>query len=138
LLWLKAFHVMAMVTWFAGLFYLPRLYVYHADARDPPGVERFRIMERRLFAIMTVGAAATLVFGIAMLVVFPPYLSMGWLQMKLALVALLIAYHGYCYKLMRDFAQERNVHTARWYRLFNELPSLFLIGIVALAVVKPF
>jgi putative membrane protein len=129
---------MAMVTWFAGLFYLPRLYVYHADARDPPGVERFRIMERRLFAIMTVGAAATLVFGIAMLVVFPPYLSMGWLQMKLALVALLIAYHGYCYKLMRDFAQERNVHTARWYRLFNELPSLFLIGIVALAVVKPF
>jgi putative membrane protein len=138
LLWLKAFHVMAMVTWFAGLFYLPRLYVYHADARDPPGVERFRIMERRLFAIMTVGAAATLVFGIAMLVVFPPYLSMGWMQMKLALVALLIAYHGYCYKLMRDFAQERNVHTARWYRLFNELPSLFLIGIVALAVVKPF
>ena len=138
MLWLKAFHVMAMVTWFAGLFYLPRLYVYHADARDPPGVERFRIMERRLFAIMTVGAAATLVFGIAMLVVFPPYLSMGWLQMKLALVALLIAYHGYCYKLMRDFAQERNVHTARWYRLFNELPSLFLIGIVALAVVKPF
>jgi putative membrane protein len=138
LLWLKAFHVMAMVTWFAGLFYLPRLFVYHADARDPPGIERFHIMERRLFAIMTVGAVATLVFGIAMLVAFPPYLSMGWLHVKLALVALLIAYHGYCYKLMRDFAQNRNAHTARWYRLFNELPSLFLIGIVALAVVKPF
>jgi putative membrane protein len=138
LLWLKAFHVMAMVTWFAGLFYLPRLFVYHADARDPPGIERFHIMERRLFAIMTVGAVATLVFGIAMLVAFPRYLSMGWLHVKLALVALLIAYHGYCYKLMRDFAQNRNAHTARWYRLFNELPSLFLIGIVALAVVKPF
>jgi len=138
LLWLKAFHVMAMVTWFAGLFYLPRLFVYHADAGDPPGIERFRIMERRLFAIMTVGAAATLAFGIAMLVAFPAYLSMGWLHVKLALVALLIAYHGYCYKLMRDFAQNRNAHTARWYRLFNELPSLFLIAIVALAVVKPF
>ena len=138
MLWLKAFHVMAMVTWFAGLFYLPRLFVYHADASDPLGIERFRIMERRLFAIMTVGAAATVAFGIAMLVLFPPYLSMGWLHVKLALVALLIAYHGYCYKLMRDFAENRNAHTARWYRLFNELPSLFLIGIVALAVVKPF
>ena len=138
LLWLKAVHVMAMVTWFAGLFYLPRLFVYHADASDPIGIERFRIMERRLFAIMTVGAVATLVFGTAMLVAFPPYLAMGWVHVKLALVALLIAYHGYCYKLMRDFAQNRNAHTARWYRLFNEVPSLFLIAIVALAVVKPF
>jgi protoporphyrinogen IX oxidase len=138
LLWLKAVHVMAMVTWFAGLFYLPRLFVYHADASDSIGVERFRVMERRLFAIMTVGAAATVAFGIAMLVAFPPYMSMGWLRVKLGLVALLIAYHGYCYKLMRDFAQNRNAHTARWYRLFNEVPSLFLIAIVALAVVKPF
>ena len=138
LLWLKAVHVMAMVTWFAGLFYLPRLFVYHADTSDPIGVERFRIMERRLFAIMTVGAVATLVFGTAMLVAFPPYLAMGWVHVKLALVALLIAYHGYCYKLMRDFAQNRNARTARWYRLFNEVPSLFLIAIVALAVVKPF
>ena len=138
MLWLKAVHVMAMVTWFAGLFYLPRLFVYHADASDPIGSERFRIMERRLFALMTVGAVATAVFGIAMLIAFPPYLAMGWLHAKLALVALLIAYHGYCYKLMRDFAQNRNAHRARWYRLFNEVPSLFLIGIVALAVVKPF
>jgi len=138
LLWLKAVHVMAMVTWFAGLFYLPRLFVYHADALDPIGVERFRVMERRLFAIMTVGAVATVVFGSALLVAFPPYLAMGWVHVKLALVALLIAYHGYCYKLMRDFAQNRNARTARWYRLFNEVPSLFLIAIVALAVVKPF
>jgi putative membrane protein len=138
LLWLKAVHVMAMVTWFAGLFYLPRLFVYHADASDPAGIERFRIMERRLFALMTVGGAATVVFGIAMLVAFPPYLAMGWLHVKLALVVLLIAYHGYCYKLIRDFAQNRNSRSARWYRLFNEVPSLFLIAIVALAVVKPF
>src|SRR5271170_7840020 len=105
LLWLKAVHVMAMVTWFAGLFYLPRLFVYHADASDPIGIERFRIMERRLFAIMTVGGLATVAFGIALLVIVPPYPYRGWLHVKLLLVVLLIAYHGYCYKLMRDFAR---------------------------------
>jgi putative membrane protein len=137
LLWLKAFHVIAVVTWFAGLFYLPRLFVYHADARDPVGVERFKVMERRLFAIMTIGACATLVFGIAMLVAEPAYLAMGWLHIKLLLVALLIIYHLYCYKFTRDFALDRNSRTSKWYRLFNELPSVLLIGIVVLAVVKP-
>ena len=137
MLWLKAFHVIAMVTWFAGLFYLPRLFVYHADAQDPIGVERFRIMERRLFAIMTIGAALTLVFGIAMLAAAPAYLAMGWLRAKLLLVALLIAYHLYCYKFTRDFAHNRNTRTSKWYRVFNEVPSLLLIGIVILAVVKP-
>jgi putative membrane protein len=127
-----------MVTWFAGLFYLPRLFVYHADAADAIGISRFRIMERRLFAIMTIGAGATVAFGIAMLIAFPPYLAMGWLHVKLALVGLLIVYHVYCYKLMRDFARDRNARSARWYRLFNELPSVLLIGIVLLAVVKPF
>ena len=137
LLWLKAFHVIALVTWFAGLFYLPRLFVYHADARDPVGVERFKVMERRLFALMTIGACATLVFGIAMLVAEPAYLAMGWLHIKLLLVALLIIYHLYCYKFTRDFALDRNSRTSKWYRLFNELPSVLLIGIVVLAVVKP-
>jgi len=137
LVWLKAFHVVAMVTWFAGLFYLPRLFVYHADAQDSIGAQRFRVMERRLFAIMTIGAAATVVFGIAMLMVAPTYLSMGWLRAKLILVALLIVYHLYCYKFTRDFARNRNVHTSKWYRGFNEVPSLLLIGIVILAVVKP-
>jgi putative membrane protein len=137
LLWLKALHVIAMVTWFAGLFYLPRLFVYHADAQDSIGVERFRLMERRLFAIMTIGAAATLIFGIAMLTVAPAYLAMGWLRAKLILVALLIVYHLYCYKFTVDFARNRNAHTSKWYRAFNELPSLLLIGIVILAVVKP-
>jgi putative membrane protein len=137
LLWLKAFHVIAVVTWFAGLFYLPRLFVYHADARDTIGVERFKVMERRLFAIMTIGACATLALGIAMLVVAPGYLAMGWLHFKLMLVVLLIIYHLYCYKFTRQFARDGNVRTARWYRMFNELPSLLLVGIVILAVVKP-
>ena len=138
MLWLKAFHVIAMVTWFAGLFYLPRLFVYHADAQDSIGAQRFRIMERRLFALMTIGAAATVVFGVAMLVAAPTYLAMGWLHAKLMLVALLIVYHLYCYKFNRDFARNRNAHTAKWYRGFNEVPSLLLIGIVILAVVKPY
>lgn len=137
MLWLKAFHVIAMVTWFAGLFYLPRLFVYHADTVDSAGIERFRIMERRLLTLMTVGAAATVVFGAAMLVAAPAYLAMGWLHAKFALVALLIVYHLYCYKFTRDFARGRNVHSSKWYRGFNELPSLLLIGIVILAVVKP-
>lgn len=137
LLWLKAFHVIAMVTWFAGLFYLPRLFVYHADARDGISVERFKVMERRLFAIMTIGGCATLVFGLAMLAAAPGYLAMGWLHVKLTLVGLLIIYHLYCYKFTRAFAADRNVRSGRWYRMFNELPSLLLIGIVILAVVKP-
>jgi protoporphyrinogen IX oxidase len=137
LLWLKAFHVIAMVTWFAGLFYLPRLFVYHADARDSTGAERFQIMERRLLVLMTVGAVATVLFGAAMLVAAPAYLAMGWLHAKLALVGLLILYHAYCYKFTRDFALNRNTRTARWFRGFNELPSLLLVAIVILAVVKP-
>jgi len=137
-LWLKAFHVVAMVTWFAGLFYLPRLFVYHADAQDAIGAQRFRIMERRLLALMTIGAAATLGFGIAMLIAAPAYLRMGWVQAKLLLVAVLILYHTYCYKFTRDFARNCNTRTSKWYRTFNEVPSLLLIGIVVLAVVKPF
>lgn len=137
MLWLKAFHVVAVITWFAGLFYLPRLYVYHADARDSISIERFKIMERRLFAIMTIGAAAGVGFGAAMLLAAPLYLSMPWLRIKLLLVLLVVAYHGYCYKLMRDFARDANARSARWFRAFNEVPSLLLIAIVLLAVIKP-
>jgi putative membrane protein len=138
MLWLKAFHVIGVITWFAGLFYLPRLYVYHADAADSISIERFKVMERRLFAIMTIGAFAALSFGAVMLAAAPVYLTMHWLQIKMLLVLLLIAYHVFCYQLMRDFAQSRNRHSARWYRGFNEVPSLLLIAIVLLAVVKPF
>jgi putative membrane protein len=138
MLWLKAFHVIAVVTWFSGLFYLPRLYVYHADAQDSISIERFAIMERRLFALMTIGAVASVGLGAAMLLAAPSYLAMGWLRLKLVLVLLLIAYHGFCYRLMRDFAENRNTHSARWFRGFNEVPSLLLIAIVVLAVAKPF
>jgi putative membrane protein len=138
MLWLKALHVIAMVTWFAGLFYLPRLFVYHADAEDSISIARFQTMERRLFAIMSVGAAATVAFGVAMIAASPQYLSMGWLRAKLVLVGVLIAYHLFCYKITRDFACNRNTRSGKWYRAFNEVPSLLLIGIVILAVVKPF
>jgi len=137
MLWLKAFHVIAVVTWFAGLFYLPRLYVYHADAKDSISIERFKVMERRLFALMTIGAAASVGLGAAMLAAAPAYLTMEWLRIKLILVLALIAYHVFCYQLMRDFAENRNVRGAKWYRVFNEVPSLLLIAIVVLAVVKP-
>ena len=137
MLWLKAFHVIAVVTWFAGLFYLPRLYVYHADTKDAISTQRFEIMERRLFAIMTIGATLSIIFGLSMIVASPIYLAMTWLKVKLLFVALLIAYHAYCYKLLRDFAAQRNTRSAKWLRGFNELPSLLLIVIVILAVVKP-
>jgi len=138
MLWLKALHVVAVVTWFAGLFYLPRLFVYHADAKDQISTQRFEIMERRLFAIMTIGAAASIFFGALMLIESPGYLQMRWLQVKLMLVALVVVYHLYCYKLLRDFATQRNTRSSKWLRGFNEVPSLLLLAIVILAVVKPF
>ena len=138
MLWLKALHVIAVVTWFAGLFYLPRLFIYHADATDSLSIRRFEVMERRLFAIMTIGASLSVIFGLSMLIGFPAYLQTGWLQTKLLLVALLVGYHAYCYKLVRDLAAQRNTRSGRWLRFFNEVPALLLIAIVILAVVKPF
>jgi putative membrane protein len=138
MLWLKAFHIIFVVTWFAGLFYLPRLFVYHAVATDAVGLERFVVMERRLFAIMTLGATLAAVFGIAMIVTAPGYLHFGWLHVKLTLVAALIAYHAWCHVLMTARREGRNHHSQRWYRLFNEAPALLLMAIVILAVVKPF
>jgi len=138
MLWIKAWHVVFMVTWFAGLFYLPRLFVYHASTSDGPGVERFRVMERRLFAIMTLGALLTAGFGIWLLVINPGLLKTGRMQAKIALLALLVAYHVWCWRLVRDFAAGRNVHSHLWYRWFNEVPTLLLIGIVLLAIAKPF
>lgn len=138
MLWFKAFHIIAVVAWFAGLFYLPRLFVYHADAEDSISIERFKIMERRLFAIMTIGAVAAVALGATMMAAAPAYSGMQWLRIKLLLVLLVIAYHAYCYKLMLDFAQDRNTRGAKWYRGFNEVPTLLLIAIVLLAVIKPF
>jgi putative membrane protein len=138
MLWLKAFHVIAVVTWFAGLFYLPRLFLYHAGASDSISIARFEIMERRLFAITTIGGTLTILFGLMMVLEAPGYLAMSWLRVKLGLVALLMIYHGYCFKLQQDFRQGRNSRTANWFRGFNEIPTVLLIAIVILAVAKPF
>jgi putative membrane protein len=143
MLWLKAFHIIGVVSWFAGLLYLPRLFVYHAQIQsgaidDVPGNARFKIMERKLFMIMTIGAVLAAGFGVAMLAVFPDYLLMRWLHVKLALVLLLVGYHGACFALLQQFAADRNAHSERWFRMFNEAPALLLIGIVILVVVKPF
>jgi protoporphyrinogen IX oxidase len=137
MLWLKAFHIVFVVTWFAGLFYLPRLFVYHAVAEDAIGRERFVVMERRLFVLMTFGAALAVAFGLSMLAAAPAYLSFAWLRVKLALVAALVIYHFWCYRLLRDLREGRSRHSQRWYRIFNEVPGLLLIAIVVLAVVKP-
>jgi len=148
MLWLKAFHVISVVSWFAALLYLPRLFVYHSQIQvaqnsgatidDPAGNARFKVMERKLFRLMSLAALMALGFGIAMLVVTPEYLQMRWLQLKLVLVLALLGYHGACYALLEHFAADRNSHSERWYRVFNEVPALLLIGIVLLVVVKPF
>jgi putative membrane protein len=138
MLWLKAFHIVFVVTWFAGLFYLPRLFVYHASAADTPGRERFKTMETKLFVMMTIGFALAALFGLAMVIRAPGLLALKWLQMKLALVALLVGYHVWCYRLMLAFRRDANRRSERWFRLFNEAPSLLLIAIVLLAVLKPF
>jgi putative membrane protein len=137
MLWLKALHVVFVVTWFAGLFYLPRLYVYHTATTDAPGLARFVVMERRLFFIMSVGALLAVLFGAAMIIAAPAYLEQSWLRAKLLLVALLVVYHFWCYRLMLALRTGVNPHSQRWYRWFNELPGLLLLAIVILAVVKP-
>ncbi|WML89836.1 CopD family protein [Thiothrix lacustris] len=138
--WIKAIHVIFMVTWFAGLFYLPRLYVYHAMPENSGSFTLFKIMERRLFAIMTIGAGITLVFGLIMLAMNWQYLLVAshWFHLKLLLIVLLLGYHHACYKLMIKFRNDVNTHDHKWYRWFNEAPSVLLIVIVILAIVKPF
>lgn len=136
--WLKAFHLIFMVTWFAGLFYLPRLFVYHAMTEEKAGIEQFKIMERKLFwGIMTPGGLLTLLFGVWMLLIYHAYLTLLWMQIKLVLLAILIAYHVWCGKLVLDFKHDRNSHSHVWYRWFNEFPVLILIAVILLAVLRP-
>ena len=141
MLWVKAFHIISMVTWFAALFYLPRLFVYHAMCEDAAGDERFKIMERKLYrGIMTPSAIATLVFGLwlASYYSLEALASMHWLHAKLTLILALFAYHGICGKMLKQFAAGTNQRTHVFYRWFNEVPVLILIAIIILAVVKPF
>jgi len=135
-LWIKSLHIIFMVTWYAGLFYLPRLFVYHAMAEDTAGRERFKVMERKLYwGIMAPGALLTIAFGAWL---FGYGVAGAWFHAKLGVVALTLAYHAYCGKLMLDFARDRNTKSHVWYRWFNEVPVVFLFATVVLAVVKPF
>ncbi len=137
-LWLKAFHLIGVVTWFAGLFYLPRLFVYHAEALEPPIRERFKVMERRLLVMTHIGGVLAVGFGIATLATEPFFMRAGWLHAKLGLVVVVMAYHGMLVKLVRDFARDRCAWSPRRLRWFNEIPGVLLLAIVILAVVKPF
>lgn len=140
-MWLKAFHLIFMVTWFAGIFYLPRLFVYHATSEDKISRDRFKIMERKLFyGIMTPGAILTIGFGVAMLIDYA-WASFGqnlWLHIKLALIVILIIYHIMCGKFVYDFKHDNNKHSHIFYRWFNEIPVFILVAIIILATVKPF
>jgi len=140
MLWIKALHIIFMVTWFAGLFYLPRLFVYHADSTDDVSHARFLVMERKLFAIMTIGAVLTAVFGVWLLFEYAwaAYGDSGWLISKLVLVGGLIVFHLYCGRLMQEFRNGTAIHSHVFYRWVNEIPTLLLFAIVLLAVVKPF
>ena len=137
MLWIKALHIVFVVTWFAGLFYLPRLYVYHAMTDDAPGIERFKLMERKLYyGIMTPSAILAVGFGLWLWLAYG--FGGGWLHAKLALVLALIVYHLWCGRLLRDFRENRNRKSHVWFRWFNEFPVLLLLAIVLLVVVKPF
>ncbi len=140
-LWVKAFHLIAVITWFAALFYLPRLFVYHAmaDASDTVGIERFKVMERKLLnGIMTPSMIAALILGIWMVILVPDYIRQGWMHAKLTFVVLLLGYHHWCIKIVKTFASDANTRTHIWYRIFNEAPVIALIAVVVLTIVKPF
>ena len=138
--WILAFHIIFMVCWFAGIFYLPRLFVYHAQTNDAISNDRFKIMERKLFyGIMTPSAILTIIFGLWVYSFNTNYyMHAHWMQLKLIFVALLILYHLYCGKLVKIFKQDKNTYRHTFYRWFNEIPVIFLIAIVILVIVQPF
>jgi putative membrane protein len=136
MLWIKALHIVFVVAWFAALFYLPRLFVYHAQADDVASRERFKVMERKLYrGIMTPAMVVTLATGLWLWLGYG--FSGGWLYAKVALVVLLVAYHFWMRSLMADFARDANRHTHVYYRWVNEVPTVILFAIVVLVVVKP-
>lgn len=139
MLWIKAFHIISMVAWFAGLFYLPRLFVYHAETEDAVSLARFKVMERRLYyGITWPSGLLTTGLGFWLMLAYMPYaLHEGWMQAKLGFVFVVWLYHGSCGSFLQDFRRDQNTHSSGFYRLFNEFPTLLLIAIVILVVVKP-
>lgn len=138
MLWVKSFHIIFMVTWFAGLFYLPRLFVYHAMTDEQTVKDQFVIMEKKLLAIMTIGAIATWLFAIWILILAPDFFKQGWLHVKITLVILLTLYHVWCYKIARQLKAGENKRSHVWFRWFNEFPALILILAIVLVELKPF
>jgi putative membrane protein len=139
-LWLKALHIIAVICWFAGIFYLPRLFVYHAGADDQISRDRFKIMEAKLYrVIMNPSMIASLVLGVWLLIEsWQAFSGTIWMWLKIFLVLLVVGYHHYCLRIMKAYASDKQIHSEKFFRLFNELPVLVLIAIVILVVVKPF
>tara|TARA_R110001583_G_scaffold7129_2_gene35446 strand:+ start:2993 stop:3424 length:432 start_codon:yes stop_codon:yes gene_type:complete len=140
ILWLKAFHVFFMVAWFSGIFYLPRIFVNHAESKEPSVHQHFKGMERRLLYFVTPFALLTVLLGIAIIVQYGYawFAAAKWLHLKIGLVILLLLYHGYCFKLVKIFAEDKNTRSGKFYRFFNEIPVIILLIIVILAYIKPF
>jgi putative membrane protein len=137
--WVLAFHIIAVICWFAALFYLPRLFVYHAMSEDEISIERFKVMQRKLYrGIANPSMIATIIFGLWLVTLVPAYLNEIWFQLKAGLVLLLIGYHHMCLSHMKRLAEDRNDKTHVYFRVFNEVPVFILVGIVILVVVKPF
>lgn len=139
ILWLKAFHVIFMVAWFAGIFYLPRLFVNHAESSNADVIEQLKGMERRLLFFVTPFAILTLVLGLAIIHFYGKewFIAAKWLHIKLTLVILLYIYHGYCFKLLKNFKNDQNKRSGKFYRFFNEVPVIILFAVIILAYVKP-
>jgi len=138
-LWVKALHIIFVITWFAGIFYLPRLFVYHTMSDDTASIERFKVMERKLYrGIMTPSMVLAVLFGTWLIYLTPSFLQGGWLHVKLTFVAAIIGYHFWCGSIMKQFKNDKNTRSHVWFRWFNEAPVLALFVIVILVVVKPF
>lgn len=138
MLWVKALHVFFVIAWFAGLFYLPRLFVYHHEVSDSAGRDRFVIMERKLYALMTVAMIGTWVFGIWLIMITPGFMQMGWLHAKLTLVVLLSGYQGWLKVNLRKFAAGNYPYSGGFWRIANEVPAVALLLVLILVIVKPF
>jgi putative membrane protein len=138
MLWFKIFHIVFVVTWFAGLFYLPRLFVYHASTEDSSTLATFKIMQRRLMIMTHLGGSLAWFFGLATLYFVPQWIDQGWMQAKLFLVILLTIYHFWCARIVKELARDQVRHGHKWYRWFNEFPTLILILVVILVIARPF
>lgn len=139
ILWFKAFHVFFMVAWFAGVFYLPRLFVNHAETSSTEVAEQLKGMEKRLLYFITPFAILTVLLGLMIIYAYgyPWFVAAKWLHIKLTLVILLLSYHGYCFKLVKTFQLDNNTRSGKFYRIFNEIPVLVLLAIIILVYVKP-